>query len=95
MRIRRLPRAISDVDAIWLHVAKDDPEAVTRMVERLEASVARLVDYPQSGPARPEIGVNVRSIVIGQYILLYRVEPETIDIIRVIHGARRLDDVTE
>ena len=80
MIIRRLPRAIRDVDDIWLHIAADDPAAATRMIERLAAGVARLADFPESGRARPEIGMGARSIVVGRYLVLYRVNGEYVDI---------------
>lgn len=90
MKIRRLPRAIRDVDDIWLHIASDDPAAATRMVERLAAGVARLADFPESGRARPEIGADARSIVVGRYLVLYRIAGEFVEIVRVIHGAREI-----
>lgn len=90
MRIRRLPRAIRDVDDIWLHIAADDPAAATRMVERLAAGVARLADFPESGRARAEIGAGARSVPIGRYLVLYRVTGDCVDIVRVIHGAREI-----
>ena len=90
MRIRRLPQAIRDVDDIWLHIAADNPAAATRMVERLSAGVARLADFPDSGRARPEIGAGARSVVVGRYLVLYRINGECVDIVRVVHGAREI-----
>jgi toxin ParE1/3/4 len=90
MKIRRLPQAIRDVDEIWLYIARRDPDAATRLVERLMSSVARLADYPESGPARPEIGVGARSVTVGNYLVLYRVERESVDIVRVLHKAMDL-----
>lgn len=95
MRIRRLPRAIRDVDDIWLHIAADDPVAANRMVERLTAGVARLADYPESGTARPELGTGARSVVVGRYLVLYRINGECVDIVRVMHGAREIVRVLE
>ncbi|MGA1798436.1 type II toxin-antitoxin system RelE/ParE family toxin [Sphingomonas sp. 4RDLI-65] len=91
MKIRRLPQAIRDVDDIWLYIARYDPDAATRLVEQLVSSVARLADYPESGPARPEIGGGARSITVGNYLVLYRVERDSVDIVRVVHGTRVLD----
>lgn len=90
MRIRRLPRAIRDVEDIWLHIAADDPVAANRMVERLTVGVARLADFPESGTARPELGVYARSVVVGRYLVLYRINGECVDIVRVVHGAREI-----
>ncbi len=78
------------MEDIWLHIAADDPAAATRMVERLAAGVARLVDFPESGRTRPEIGAGARSVVVGRYLVLYRVNGEFVDIVRVIHGAREI-----
>ena len=90
MRIRRLPAAIRDVDDIWFHIAADNPAAATRLIERIAAGVARLADFPESGPARPEIGEGARSLTIGNYLVLYRIERDTVDIVRVLHGARAI-----
>jgi toxin ParE1/3/4 len=93
MIIRRLPQAVRDVDDIWRHIAQDNPAAATRMVERLARGVARLADFPLSGPARPEIGERARSVPIGAYLVLYRIAPDAVEIVRVIHGARDLGGV--
>jgi toxin ParE1/3/4 len=89
-RIRRLPRAIRDVNDIWLHIAAGDPAAATRLVERLATGVARLADFPESGRARPEIGAGARSVAVGRYLVLYRVNGDCVDIVRVTHGAREI-----
>ena len=90
MKIRRLPQAIRDLDTIWLHIAADDPAAATRLIERIATGTARLADFPESGPARPEIGPGARSVTIGNYLVLYRIEADSVDIVRVIHGARAI-----
>jgi len=95
MKIRRLPQAIRDVDDIWLYIAEHDPIAATRMVDRLITQVARLADFPNSGRARPEIGMDARGIVVGKYLVLYRVTSEAVEIVRVIHGARDLSGALE
>ena len=95
MKIRRLPRAVRDVDDIWLHIASDDPVAATRLIERMAAGVARLADFPESGRARPEIGVGARSVPIGNYLVLYRVNGDFVDIVRMIHGAREIAGLLE
>lgn len=60
------------------------------MVARLAVGVARLADYPESGRARPEIGPGARSVMVGRYLVLYRVNEDCVDIVRVIHGAREI-----
>ena len=90
MKIRRLPSAIRDLDDIWFHIALDDEPAATRLVERIARSVARLGDFPLSGPARPDIASDAHSLTVGNYLLLYRVGEDSVDIVRVLHGAREI-----
>lgn len=95
MRIRRLPRAIRDVDEIWSYVAAHDLDAADRLAERIADATDRLVDYPESAPARPELGEGVRTLVVGRYLVLYRAGPDSVDVIRVVHGARDLGRLGE
>jgi toxin ParE1/3/4 len=88
MKVRRLPQAVRDVDAIWDMIAADDPLAATRLIERIGGRTAMLADHPESGRARPEIGDGIRSLTSGKYLILYRIGPDSVDIVRVIHGAR-------
>lgn len=90
MRIRRFPRAIRDVDEIWDWIATEDLEAADRLSDRIARATDRLADFPQSGAPRPELGPDGRSIVVGKYLVLYRVGPDCVDILRVVHGAREL-----
>ena len=90
MRIRRLPRAIRDVDDIWQWIAAEDLAAAERWAGRIVEATDRLTDFPHSGAPRPELGADARSIVVGRYLVLYRVGPDSVDIVRVVHGAREL-----
>jgi toxin ParE1/3/4 len=93
MRIRRLPRAIRDVDEIWQWIATEDVAAAERWTRRLVEATDRLVEFPNSGAPRPELAPGARSIVVGRYLVLYRVGHDSVDILRIIHGARELADM--
>lgn len=90
MRLRRLPRAIRDVEEIWQWIAADDVAAADRWVRLIVDTTDRLVEFPNSGPSRPELAPGARSLVVGRYLVLYRVGPDSVDIVRVVHGAREL-----
>lgn len=90
MRIRRLPRAIRDVDEIWDWIAAEDVEAADRLSDRIARATDRLTNFPESGAPRPELGPDARSIIVGRYLILYRAGPDSVDILRVVHGAREL-----
>jgi toxin ParE1/3/4 len=60
-------------------------------------SVSRSIgEFPQIGRNVPEIvDENVRERFVYSYRLIYRIEPESILIVAVIHGKRLLEHVSE
>jgi toxin ParE1/3/4 len=87
---RRLPQAELDLDEIWSYVAKDNPEAAGRVIDRIEAAEVRLSLYPHLGRARDELRAGVRSWTVGSYLIFYNVEPRALVTMRILHGARDL-----
>jgi toxin ParE1/3/4 len=59
------------------------------MVKRIEHSIGRLVNLPLSG--RPGVVAGTRILVVPRlpYVVIYRVRQEDVDIIAVLHSARR------
>jgi toxin ParE1/3/4 len=93
MRLRWLPRAARDVDGIWDWIAADNIDAADHFVVRLAGAIDRLSDFPESGAPRPELGADARSIVVDRYVILYRIGADSVDIVRVLHGARDLGNL--
>lgn len=73
---------------IWCHIAIESPAAADRVLDRLAKRINLLRDYPELGASRPEIADEARILVEGNYLILYRIAGESIDIIRIVHGAR-------
>jgi toxin ParE1/3/4 len=90
-RVRRTARAGADLDDIWLNVALDSPRAADRLVDRIVARCQTLAEHPRLGPACPQIASDARMLVIGDYLALYRVSDGDVEVVRVVHGARRLE----
>lgn len=88
MEIRRSPAAVADADEIWSYIAADNPEAATRMLQRIADAAHRLTDFPLSAPCFPEAGENIRCLTVGPYRTFYQVNHDHILIIRVLHAAR-------
>jgi toxin ParE1/3/4 len=91
--VRRTARAEDDLVDIWLYVAQDNPDAADRVLEDLDRRWAQLADNPHIGRARPDIAPDVRYFPVGKYLILDRLLPDGIDVVRVVHGARRLDSL--
>ncbi len=84
-----------DLLSIWSYVAEDNPAAADRVLDSLNEHMSLLTDNPLLGPARPDIAPDLRYLVSGNYLVLYRVISEDAEIVRVLHGARNLSAIFE
>jgi toxin ParE1/3/4 len=50
-------------------------------------------EHPEIGRERPEVGRGLRSFATMSWVLFYRVEGQTIRIVRAVHGAREFDQL--
>lgn len=95
MRLRWTDPAQTDLDDILAYIARDDPAAAGRVGRRLLTVVGSLAQQPRLG--RPGRVAGTRELAIPglPYLAAYRVvDPSpstagTIEVLRVIHGARR------
>lgn len=89
-RCIRTRRARQDLVGIWRHIAADNPAAADGLLDRIDERCARLVESPRLGPPRDDIRPGLRYVVVGEYLILYRIIDEGILIVRVVHGRRDL-----
>ncbi|TIS96191.1 type II toxin-antitoxin system RelE/ParE family toxin [Mesorhizobium sp.] len=89
--IIRTANAEEDLIATWLHIARDDEAAADRLLDRIEARWQQLATYPFSGAPREDIAPGIRHLVVGEYLILYRVGEDAVEILRVLHGRRNIE----
>ena len=90
MKIVWSPEAIQDLISLRAYIAEESPAGARRIVLRILHDVEHLLpDNPQMG--RPGRVPGSRELVVARtpYIVPYRVQRATIQILRVFHGARR------
>ena len=89
MKIRWSPRARRQLRDIYLHILDHDPAAAERVQRVLQEVIQILAEHPRFG--RPGRVDGTRELVISglPYIVPYRVRNETVEIIAVLHAARR------
>ena len=89
MRRFRVTRdAESDLDEIWLHIARDNVDAANDLVEALTTRFPLIAATPQMGRARDELKAGLRSHAVGRYVIYYRQAPGRVSILHVVHGSR-------
>lgn len=89
MRIKWLRRAARSLAAEADFIANDNPIAADRVVARVRATVDHLLDHPAMGRAGRV--PNTRELVVSDtlYIIAYRVRGDVLEVIHVLHAARR------
>lgn len=68
-------------------------QAADKLIDAIEERYQLLAEYPEAGPARPDIAPDARALTIGRYLVLYRIMTAGVEIARIVHGARLLDQV--
>ncbi len=91
--IKILQSAQFDLDEIWAAIAQSDIFNADRFVAKLEAKISSLSQFPEKGVARPDLFPDTRMLVEGQYLIFYQFEHETVIVMRVVHGARDLNEL--
>jgi plasmid stabilization system protein ParE len=92
--VRHLPAAEQDLLDILDYIAQDDPVAARAFVDRVEHAIGHLGRFPKSGPQPRDARLRRRGyrlLVVGNYLVFYIVSKRTVQIRRVLHGARRYD----
>lgn len=88
-----MPSAKKDLNEITDYIDVDNTAAASTWFEEVLAKFEMLAQFPLIGRERPEIRANFRSFPFNKYLILYRVRRKSVDIIRVIHGARNLKNL--
>jgi toxin ParE1/3/4 len=87
------PLARQDLEEIHDYIAADSPAAAARWIERLEGECQKLAAMPGMGRRREELGRDLRSFAVGNYLIFYRDHPDRLEIVRVLHGARDIQSL--
>ena len=86
MRVRWADRAVRDVAEAFDYIAADKEGAAERFAERLLDAGDGLAEVPMLGRS---IGGGRRVLVVDRYLVFYRLARGEVQILRVVHGARR------
>ncbi len=86
-----LPSFRGDLEEIWLHIAHENIAAADQVVDNLYDRCLMLQAHPHAGLSRADIAPDCRQLVFGDYVVLYRIRMNRIELVRVLHGRRKID----
>jgi len=91
MTVRWTPVGLRDLASLHAYVAEySEPasdEAAAKIVERILSGLEALARFPAMGRKGRVAGT--RELVVSPFIVAYRVKKDAIEVVAIIHGARR------
>ena len=91
MAIEWSARARTDLRELRTYIAQGSPYYARRFVEKIFKAVESLTEHPQIGRKVPEADrEDIRELIFQNYRIIYRIKPEHVYIVTVLHGSRDL-----
>jgi len=83
--------AVNDLQSIFEYISSDSEYYARIFIGKIIQKAEEVIDFPQIGRVVPEYNEpNIREVFHQNYRIIYRIEPEAILILTVIHGRRDL-----
>ena len=93
MKIQWSPLAVERIGEISDYIAQDSPMAAERWVLSIFDRVEQVKDFAKSGRSVPGINrKDIRELIIANYRIIYRLEPNVVSILTVRHSRQILPD---
>ena len=90
--LRYLSTAEKDLLEIFDYIQRDNPSAAQAQLDRFDSAISELASYPSLGviPKDERLKkLGYRILVVDRYLVFYIRKNKTIQIRRIIHGARQ------
>jgi toxin ParE1/3/4 len=88
LRIDLTPLARQDLFDIWDYISPNSIQGATRIARDIASAFSMLADTPAVGRSRPELGADLRGLPVSSYLIFYRYDASTLEIVRILHSAR-------
>ena len=92
-KVIRTPAAVRDLALIADRIAQDNLDAALRFYEEVGRVLDLISRHPLMGEGVENLAPGLRRHTVGEYLLFYRSVGEQIELIRVLHGARDINEL--
>jgi toxin ParE1/3/4 len=89
MQVRWVRKALQNLEQAHSYIAKDDREAASRTILKIQMAVNQLSQFPLMGRVGRVEGTRELVIANMPYFVVYRLQKNTVEILRVLHASRR------
>lgn len=91
LSLKIYPIAEEDLESIVDYISKDSISGADKVLSKIENSINNLLEFPLMGKPFGEIKnpyKGYRYIIADDYLIFYKIQNDSINIYRIIHGAR-------
>jgi plasmid stabilization system protein ParE len=86
MRVRLTDEAKAKLRAIRAQIAEDAPQRADAMIDRITRHAERIGELPHAGRRVPEYQIDtLREVLERPYRIIYRIQPDEIEVLTVMH----------
>lgn len=89
MRLEWLAIAERNRESQLAYIGERNPRAAINIGDAIESAVRRLIDHPHIGRKGRVKGTRELVVSGTPYVIAYRVEPDAVLILRLLHGAQQ------
>ena len=86
------PIVLDDLADIWAYIAEDSPSRADTFIDAVDMKFKELAASPHVGRLRPELLDGLSSFPFGRYIIFYSIISGGIEVVRVLHSARDIEE---
>lgn len=87
--------AESDIEDIFNYVAEFNVDSAQKFIKALMQKFKLLAENPQLGRSQSNLIFNLRGFPYKNYMIFYFPIEDGVEIYRVLHGARNIEDLFE
>jgi plasmid stabilization system protein ParE len=88
------PKATDNLEEICNFIGEDSEFYARIFAQRIIDEIEKIPDFPKAGRIVPEYQQNnLREKIFQSYRIVYRIKPDAIEIVAIVHGARLLHDI--
>jgi toxin ParE1/3/4 len=93
MTHRLAPQARVELFNIWNYIFEESGNvaAADGVIDAVTERFYLLSQYPRLGRSRDDLRAGLRSFAVGEYVIIYAIEDEDVEILHVFHGRQDIE----
>lgn len=89
MKLRWTDGAVEDLQSAHEYLEAENPQAAIDTVDRIVSAIEQLEQFPQMGRSGRVEGTRELVVTGTPFIVAYRLKRDSVQILAVLHGARK------